>query len=65
MARIRLNKRLSTAVLLPSLLAVSPAKRLGVTEPMAAPITRYTAVLYVKIPWTAKVWKITIEEDEL
>ena len=39
-----LNRRFSTAQRLPLRLAVRPARRLGMTEPTAAPMTRYTAV---------------------
>ena len=60
-----LNIRLSTAVLLPFLFVVSEARRFGVTEPIAAPITRYTAALYEISPWIANVWKITVDDEEL
>ena len=39
-ARRVLNRRLSTAQRLPFLFAVRPARRLGITEPTAAPMTR-------------------------
>ena len=43
-ARIRLNTRFRMAERFPFRFTVKDAIRFGVTEPMAAPITRYTAV---------------------